>query len=141
MKPMARLEHQNIVAVSEALLSLYAPGPNADFPVRVFRTLRRCLSFDFLGYHEIVDNRNQRGVIYPEYPFDMGIFDAYLHQHPAWNGIVRDRLESSVKISDFVSHDEWQRTDLYSYVFRPRGQNHQLAFITFGESPSLVSLG
>jgi hypothetical protein len=76
-------------------------------------------------------------VIYPEYHFDNRIFEAYLHQHPTWNGIVRDRLESSVKISDFVSRDGWQRTDLYNYIFRPQGQNHQLAFITFGEFPQL----
>jgi DNA-binding CsgD family transcriptional regulator len=76
-------------------------------------------------------------VIYPEYPFDNRIFEAYLHQHPTWNGIVSGRLESSVKISDFVSRAGWQRTDLYNYIFRPQGQNHQLAFITLGELPQL----
>jgi DNA-binding CsgD family transcriptional regulator len=134
---MARLRHQQLKALSEALLDAYSPGPIADLPVRMFSTLHRCLSFDFLGYHEITDNQNQRSVIYPEYPFDDEIFATYLHQHPTWNGIVRDQLECSVKISDFVSRDEWQRTDLYNHIFRPQRQNHQLAFITFGEFPQL----
>src|SRR5262245_38050804 len=129
---MARLRHQELRALSEALLDVYSPGPHADFPARVFRTLRRCLSCDFLAYHEIVDNyQNRRTVSYPEFHPDMQAFAAYLHQHPTWNRVVRDRLESSVKISDFVSRDEWQRTDLYNHIFRPRGLNHQLAFITF----------
>jgi len=134
---MARLNHSELKALSGALLELYAPGPYTDLPARMFTTLHRCLSFDFLGYYEISDNQNQRSVIYPEYPFDNRIFEAYLHQHPTWNGIVSGRLESSVKISDFVSRAGWQRTDLYNYIFRPQGQNHQLAFITLGELPQL----
>jgi hypothetical protein len=135
---MPRLGHLELRTLSEALLELYSPGPNADLPARMCRTLRRCLSFDFLGYHEIVDNyQNSRAVTYPEFNPDMQAFTAYLHQHPTWNGVIRDRLESSVKISDFVSRDEWQRTDLYNHIFRPRGQNHQLAFITLGETPQL----
>jgi DNA-binding CsgD family transcriptional regulator len=134
---MPRLRHLELRTLSEALLELYSPGRNADLPARMFTTLRRCLSFDLLGYHEITDNQNQRSVSYPEYPFDIRIFEAYLHQHPTWNGVVRDRLESSVRISDFVSRDKWQRTDLYNHIFRPQGLNHQLAFITFNEFPQL----
>ena len=59
-------EHQNVIAVSEALLSLCAPGPNADFPARVFRTLRRCLSFQaftasrlFSYFSDAADTVNQ----------------------------------------------------------------------------------
>ena len=134
---MARLRHQRLKTLSDALLDVYSPGPIADLPVRMFSALRSCLSFDFLGYHEITDNQNQRGVIHPEYPFDNKIFETYLHQHPTWNGVVRDQLESSVTISDFVSRDEWQRTDLYNHIFRPQEQNHQLAFITFAQFPQL----
>jgi hypothetical protein len=94
-------------------ISLYSPGPDADFPARVCTTLRRCLSFDFLGYHEIVDNfQNRRAVTYPEFDPDMQAFTAYLHHHRTWNGVIRERLGSSAKISDFVSRDEWHRTDL-----------------------------
>jgi hypothetical protein len=134
---MPRLRQLELRTLSEALLELYSPGPNADLPVRMYATLQRCLSFDFLGYHEITDNQNQRSVGYPEFPFDIRIFEAYLHQHPSWNGVVRDRLESSVRISDFVSRDKWQRTDLYNHIFRPQGLDHQLAFITFSEFPQL----
>ncbi len=86
---------------------------------------------------KLVITKISESVIYPEYPFDNRIFEAYLHQHPTWNGIVSGRLKSSVKISDFVSRAGWQRTDLYNYIFRPQGQNHQLAFITLGELPQL----
>ena len=40
---MARLDHSELKALSDALLALYSPGPHADFPARVFAVLRRSL--------------------------------------------------------------------------------------------------
>jgi DNA-binding CsgD family transcriptional regulator len=134
---MARLRHQELKAFSEALLELYTPGPHADFPDRISDILRRCLSFDLLSYHEIVDNQNQRALVYPDTPFDMQAFDTYLDQHPTWNAFTRDHMESSVKISDFLTRNEWERTDLYNHIFRPFAIRNQLAFITLGELPQL----
>ena len=134
---MARLRHQELKAFSEALLELYSPGPHADFPDRVSAILRRCLSFDLLAYHEIVDNQNQRAIVYPDTPFDMQAFETYLDQHPTLNAFTRDHMESSVRISDLVSRREWERTDLYNYVFRPFAIRNQLAFITLGGLPQL----
>jgi DNA-binding CsgD family transcriptional regulator len=134
---MPRLEHKNLTAVSEALLSLYAPGPYADFPARVCATVHHCLPSDCLAYHEIIDNQNQRAFFFPKIPFDTQIFETYLDQHPTWNAFAKDHMESSVKISDFISRDGWQRTDLYNHIFRPLTFDHQLAFITLGELPQL----
>jgi len=86
--------------------------------------MRRCLSFDFFDYHEIVNNfENKRVVPYPDFNPDMQAFAAYQHRHPSWKPIIGDRLETSVKISDFVTAAEWQRTDLYNHIFRSRGKN------------------
>jgi hypothetical protein len=64
---MARLNHSELKALSGALLELYAPGPYTDLPARMFTTLRRCLSFDFFDYHEVVNNfENKRVVAYPD---------------------------------------------------------------------------
>jgi hypothetical protein len=63
---MARLGHNDIESVSQALLSLYSPGSYADFPARVNEILRRCFSFDSLAYHEIVDNQNRRTLSFPK---------------------------------------------------------------------------
>jgi DNA-binding CsgD family transcriptional regulator len=134
---MARLNHSEVKALSGALLELHSPGPNADFPSRVAHALRRCLPFDCLAYHESVDNQNQRAVFCPEIPFDAQIFETYLDQHPTWNAFTRDHVEFCVKISDFVSRNEWQSTDLYHHIFRPLAFHHQLAFITLGEFPQL----
>jgi DNA-binding CsgD family transcriptional regulator len=134
---MARLRHQELKAFSEALLELYSPRPLADFPDNVSASLRRCLSFDSIAYHEIVDNQNQRAISYPEIPFDLQAFETYLDQHPNWNAFTRDRVESSVKISDFVTRSDWERTDLYNYIFRPFSIRDQLGFITLGALPQL----
>jgi hypothetical protein len=69
-----RLKHSELQSLSEALLELYSPGPHADFPARVSAILGRCLSFDCLAYHEIVDNENQRAICFPEIPFDTQAF-------------------------------------------------------------------
>jgi DNA-binding CsgD family transcriptional regulator len=134
---MARLRHQELKAFAEALLELYSPGPLADFPDKVSAGLRRCLSFESLAYHEIIDNQNQRVISYPEILFDLKAFETYLDQHPNWNAFTRDRVESSVKISDFVTRSEWERTDLYNYIFRPFAIRDQLGFITLGALPQL----
>jgi DNA-binding CsgD family transcriptional regulator len=135
---MARLGHSELKAFSEALLELYSPGPHADLPARLFKVLSRCISVDFFAYHEVAnDYQNERLVIYPEYGLDIKVFEAYLYQHPAWNAVVKDRLESPVKISDFASLSQWQRTDLYNHIFRSRDQNYQLGFITLDHQPQL----
>jgi hypothetical protein len=59
---MARLRQIELKALSDALFALYSPGPHTDLPVRMFKALQRCLSFDLLAYHEIWNNQNQRGV-------------------------------------------------------------------------------
>jgi len=53
---MPRFKHSELQALSTTLLELYSPGPYADFPARVYTSLRHCLSFDFFDYHEIVNN-------------------------------------------------------------------------------------
>lgn len=99
--------------------------------------LGRCLSFDSLAYHEIVDNQNQRALSYPEIPFDLQAFETYLDQHPNWNAFTRDHIESCVKISDSVTRNQWERTDLYNYIFRPFAIRDQLGFISLGALPQI----
>lgn len=130
---MARLKHSELKALSGALLELHSPGPYADLPVRVCRTLRRCLSFDSLAYHEIVDDQNQRAVAIPEMPFDAAAFDACVHQHPCWSAFVRNRVQVPLRISDFMCREKLERTDLYHYIFKPLGVRYQLGFITLND--------
>ena len=135
---MARLKHPELRALSEALLELYAPCSISDFPERLSKILRRCIAFDYFAYHEIRDDYHAtRNVTYPEYDLDVPAFAAYLHQHVSWNAAVVNRVESPVKISDFATLAQWQRSDLYNHIFRPHGQNHQLGLITFGRQPQL----
>jgi DNA-binding CsgD family transcriptional regulator len=135
---MTRLRHSELRVLSEALLELYNPGPDSSLPERFFTILRRCFGFDYFAYHEIFDDyQPKRNVIYPEYRLDVKALEAYLHQHVTWNACVADRVGLPVKISDFATIAQWQQTDLYNYIFRPHGQNHQLAFITRGSQPQL----
>jgi DNA-binding CsgD family transcriptional regulator len=134
---MARLKHSELRTLSQALLELYASRPGSDLSERFFTIVRRCFTFDYFAYHEISDDLPKRNITYPEYGLDVRALEAYLHQHFTWNAFVVNRVESPVKISDFATLAQWQRTDLYNHIFRPRGQNHQLAFITLGRQPQL----
>ena len=64
---MAKLKGSESAALSEALLELYSPSPIGDFQARLFQILRRCFSFDFAAYHEIVGYDNERNFSDPEY--------------------------------------------------------------------------
>jgi DNA-binding CsgD family transcriptional regulator len=67
----------------------------------------------------------------------MEAFAAYQDQHPNWNAVIRNDINTPVKISDFVSDVEWKRTDLYNHIFRPIEADYQLGCITHGQAPSL----
>ena len=66
----------------------------------------------------------------PNYGPDIETFAELIDQHPSIRQIRAQRLESTVKISDFVSLRQFHRTDIHHYLFRPDNLNYQLSFIT-----------
>jgi DNA-binding CsgD family transcriptional regulator len=135
---MVELTHLQLRQFSKAIEEVYAPADYAQLHLHFYRVLKRFFAFDYFAYHEIHDDQTQRAIIYPEYPFDLAAFTTYLHQHPSWIAFTKGGAQGVLRITDFVTLANWQHTDLYNLIFRPRNQNHQVGFI---DSTSLPSLG
>jgi len=118
-------------------MELHNPGPHTDFPTRLFASLRTCFTCDLYSYNELTDKSVERVEIYPNREDDLKTFKTYVHEHPSLNPIYQKRLRGAVKISDFVSLNQWHCTKLYDEFFRLRNQNYQLAFISAEDLPNL----
>lgn len=60
-----------------------------------------------------------------------------MHQHPLITHYQTTREQTTHKISDLLSTNQWQQTDLSNEFFRPIGHRHQMAF-AFSITDSLV---
>jgi hypothetical protein len=73
----------------------------------------------------------------PELRFDKNVFIQFMDQHPLIQATIKDRIQGSQKISDYLTLNQWKRTDLWNNFFRPEGLNYQLAHLTLNEGPQL----
>jgi DNA-binding CsgD family transcriptional regulator len=124
--------------LSRALLELRNPGPNIDFPTRLFASLRLCFACDFYSFNEWKDKNVERIEIYPNWDVSLKLFKDYLSEHPSVEEIYQKRLKSAVKVSDFVSLTQWRQTQIYNEFFRLRKQDYQLTFISAEQLPKLA---
>jgi DNA-binding CsgD family transcriptional regulator len=124
--------------LSKALLELHSPGPYADFPTRLFASLRLCFDCDFYSFNEWTDKNVERIEIYPNWDVSLKLFKDYLSKHPSIDATYRKRLKSAVKVSDFVSLTQWRETRLNNEFLRLRTQKYQLTFVSAEQLPKLA---
>jgi DNA-binding CsgD family transcriptional regulator/PAS domain-containing protein len=124
--------------LSKALLELHNPGPNIDFPTRLFASLRLCFACDFYSFNEWTDKNVERIEIYPNWDVSLKLFKDYLSEHPSVEANYQKRLKSAVKVSDFISLTQWRQTQIYNEFFRLRKQDYQLTFISAEQLPKLA---
>lgn len=101
------------------------------FGAGVVAGLRRLIPADAVAYNEI-DFRAGRAMAVVDPPEIMfaGAMQAlarYGSQNPLVAHAIREPQFRALKISDFVSRREFRRTDIYDYLFRPAGLEHQMA--------------
>lgn len=124
--------------LSKALFELHSPGPYADFPTRLFTSLRLCFACDFYSFNEWTDKNVERIEIYPNWDLSLKLFKDYLSKRPSIDAIYRKRLKSAVKVSDFVSLTQWRQNRLQNEFLRLRNQKYQLTFVSAEQLPKLA---
>jgi hypothetical protein len=72
----------------------------------------------------------------PELRFDPNVFIQFMDQHPVIQATIKDRIQGSQKISDYLALNQWKRTDLWNNFFRLEGLNYQLACLSLDEGRS-----
>jgi DNA-binding CsgD family transcriptional regulator/GAF domain-containing protein len=115
----------------------------SDFPVRVLDGLRRLVPCDLIGYNEINPSRGQALIVLDPRSLDRSglegqmAFQRLAEQHPVLRYHARTGDGRALKISDFLTRDEFHRLDLYAESFRLIGAEDQLA-VALPSAPPLV---
>jgi DNA-binding CsgD family transcriptional regulator len=134
---MPRLKHFELQALSSTLLELYSPSPQANLPARFFAALKRHLSCDNYCYSEFSNQGAACMAFEPALRVDTNVFNHYVDQHPTIAAFIKDQIRSSLKISDFLSLNQWRRSDLWNNCFRLENLNYQLGYLALNPGPRL----
>jgi DNA-binding CsgD family transcriptional regulator len=141
---MGSLAETDLVALGEFAARLPRSGDPRDFGGAVLAPLRSLIRCDSITYNE-VDLRRSRAfsIVDPSDALDAGdaaVFDRYLAQHPviAYSSATGDGRAHM--LSDFLSHRELRRTDLWNEYFRPVSVDYQLAICLLLEPGLIVGI-
>lgn len=126
---MSTLSSHDLLSLSAATAKLYRPCSMEELPGRVIAVARELLDCEHLSYNEFGEDHFLSvldPIIDPELE---QAFSRLASQHPSIIHVQREKIENAVKISDFVSQEEWQRTELFNEFFRKIDIRYQLAFL------------
>jgi DNA-binding CsgD family transcriptional regulator len=118
----------------------------SEFPVRVLAELKRLIPCDLIGYNEINSARGQALMVLDPPSLDRSglegqrAFQRLAEQHPVLRYHARTGDGRALKISDFLSRDEFHRLDLYAELFRLIGAEDQLAVALPSPPPLVIGL-
>ncbi len=124
-----RISSDLLSRLSEAILRLYAPASLSEVPTKFLGAVRGLLDCEHLCYNEFGPN-HFCGILEPVISPELNnTFAALADQHPSIKNARRSKSAQAVKISDFVTGRQWQRTELYNEFFRKLNIKHQMAFL------------
>lgn len=132
---------QRAVALVDALADLDDP---ASFPALVLPKLARLIGCDVITYNEIgLDGGEVR---YADYPCGIRAsaageaFTAHVHEHPLVAHYQMSGAPGPVKISDFLSQQQFHRLGLYAEFYRGLAVEHQMALALPAPGNQIVGL-
>ena len=139
---MTRLTRRDFTSLNECTRDLYAHLDVQTLSRHILAVLRRVVPAEYVSYNE-VDLHTSRAMVAVELstvsflPEEEHTFASYLHEHPLIDYHRRTRDGWAVKLSDFLTPDQFHRLALYNEVYRRRRVEFQMA-ITLPAPASLV---
>jgi len=118
----------------------------SEFPVRVLKGLKRLIPCDLVGYNEINPTGGRGLMVLDPLSLDRSglegqmAFQRLVKQHPVLQHHARTGDGRALRISDFLSRDEFHRLDLYAESFRLIGAEDQLAVALPSPPPLVIGL-
>jgi DNA-binding CsgD family transcriptional regulator len=143
---MERLSPSDLDRVLRFVREISAVDRPSEFPSRVLNGLRRLIPCDMIGYNEINRARGRTWMVLDPASLDSAgvegqrAFQRLAGQHPVLQYHARTGDGRALKISDFMSRDEFQRLDLYAESFRLIGAEDQLAVALPSPAPLVIGL-
>jgi len=143
---MERLGPSDLDRVLRFVGEIAAVERLSEFPVRVLDGLRDLIPCDLIGYNEINHAHGQALMVLDPPSLDRSglegqrAFQRLAEQHPVLRYHARTGDGRALKISDFLSRDEFHRLDLYAESFRLIGAEDQLALGLPSPPPLVIGL-
>jgi DNA-binding CsgD family transcriptional regulator len=124
-----RLSSELLSRLSAGILRMYAPAAPSEIPSKFLGVVRAIMGCEDLSYNEF-ENGQFSCVLDPIVtPAFSEIFTSLSDQHPSITFLRQTRSRGAVKISDFMTTNEWYRTELYNEFFRKLDIRHQIGFM------------
>lgn len=124
-----RIPSELLSRLSAAVLRLYTPATPSEIPAKFFGIIRELLDCEHLSYNEFGTNHVSCLLDPVIDPRISEAWVALVGQHPVINYIEQTNTPNAVKISDFVTSQQWRRTELFNEVFAKLRVQHQLGFM------------
>ena len=128
---MERLKRSDFKRILEFLENLYAVQDHLSLRKNIVRALPSLIQADVHSYTET--NHQENTAILEDAPggpvmspTEKECYSQFSLQHPTIAYYQQTGDGQTLKISDFLTSSEWQRTDLYSHVYRPHGLKYNL---------------
>ncbi|MGC3990029.1 MAG: hypothetical protein QM796_10200 [Chthoniobacteraceae bacterium] len=123
------LSYHQITKLSKSLFHLYSSAQVEEIPAAFMLAVRQVLDCEHLSYNEFGQN-HFRGIVEPLIETELNqTFASLADQHPSIRYIQESGSTEAVKISDFLTQVQWERTTLFNEFFRSLGIHHQLALM------------
>ena len=137
-----RLTSRELEATLNFLRELYVLRDLDGFIRHIITALPRLVPSDHTSFNEVNPRAGRnRPLSAPEIPPDLlRVFEHYMDEHPLIRHYKRTADGRALKISDFLSVEEFHRLSLYKEFFKQLHVNHQMAFVLPSPRPLVVGI-
>ncbi|OGQ09974.1 MAG: hypothetical protein A2026_19495 [Deltaproteobacteria bacterium RBG_19FT_COMBO_46_12] len=128
---MNLLSQDDCRTLLSAVEKIYSPTDIDQFPSTILAALREVLPCNTICYNEIsIPESRMSWITDPVHalpgPTLREMFNLHLHEHPLITHSASPNTSRSLRISDFLSRQQFHRLALYNEYYRPMGVEYQL---------------
>lgn len=128
---MKRLSHRDLQTVLTALLVLHTDLDAKTLPQRTIEAVEKIIPGNVIFFDGFGDNgkytlhawANREDLYLPE---GIEIFEQFFYQHPFAQDVIGNKIQSAVKVTDYVTQSKYERTELYNEYYRVSPLNRQM---------------
>lgn len=129
---MARLTHKETDRILESINILNADLTGSSLSERLLRATAHAVTADIRAFDRWNGKGEHTGTIWYDpaeaLPVNLlQVFAAHAHEHPLTPHIVSGRTTETLKITDLLPSDRWQRTGLFNEFYKLVGVQHQIS--------------
>ena len=139
---MKSLSHQDLCAALESVRFLHSDVSAASLPARLSVAVSNLIKSEITAFDGFGSDNNFTGKIWYD-PVDsvsdeeLQIFAAHTHEHPFFVELLVEKKVEALKISDYLTQQQFHRTGIYNEYYRKVGVHRQMA-IALHVSPELL---